>query len=166
MELWDAYNADGAKLGYDLVRGQEIPEGVYHIVSEVIIRHEDGMYLMMQRDFNKVGFPGMWEIGAAGSALKGETALDAAIREAYEETGIRCSELRQIFYIVHKEHRSIYWGYLGITDCSKDSVTLQEGETIAYKWLTERELKSFFYSDGCIDAQKERLSDFIASLEK
>lgn len=165
VELWDAYYADGTKAGFDLVRGQEIPEGIYHIVSEVVIRHRDGLYLLMQRDFDKVGFPGMWEIGAAGSALKGETALDAAVRETLEETGLRCSELTPIYHIVHDEQRSIYYGYLGINSGYKNSVVLQKGETIAYKWISESELIDHFYSDGCIPTQRERLRKFIEALK-
>lgn len=42
MELWDAYNEAGEKLGFDLVRGQKIPDGVYHLVCEVVVRGTDG----------------------------------------------------------------------------------------------------------------------------
>lgn len=34
MELWDAYSEAGEKLGFDLIRGKEIPEGAYHLVCE------------------------------------------------------------------------------------------------------------------------------------
>lgn len=28
-ELWDAYDKEGTPLGFDLVRGEPVPEGVY-----------------------------------------------------------------------------------------------------------------------------------------
>ena len=32
-ELWDAYDRDGNPLGFDLVRGEPLPEGAYHLVA-------------------------------------------------------------------------------------------------------------------------------------
>lgn len=51
-----------------LVRGEKIPDGLYHLVSEIIVRHIDGTYLLMQRDINK-HYGGWWEATAGGSAL-------------------------------------------------------------------------------------------------
>lgn len=68
-----------------MVRGEKIPKGLYHLVSEIIVRHQDGTYLLTQRDERK-DFGGMWEATAGGSALKGESPLDCAKRELYEET--------------------------------------------------------------------------------
>ena len=97
MELWDAYREDGALAGCNLVRGEEIPGGLFHLVSEIIVRHEDGMFLLMQRDFKKPNFPGLYEASAGGSALAGEKPYDTAIRELKEETGIEAIKLEQIY---------------------------------------------------------------------
>ena len=60
MELWDAYERDFNKIpNVSLVRGEKIPEGVYHLVCDIIVRHTDGSYLLMQRDRRK-HFGGMW----------------------------------------------------------------------------------------------------------
>lgn len=91
LELWDAYDNQFNKLdNIVLVRGDEIPDGIYHLVCEIAVRHTDGQYLLMQRDKRK-HFGGMWELTAGGSALKGELPLECAVRELREETGI-CSE--------------------------------------------------------------------------
>ena len=63
MELWDAYYANGTLAGFDLIRGEAIPEGFYHQVCNSVIKHEDGTYLMMQRSLEKEILPGKWEIG-------------------------------------------------------------------------------------------------------
>ena len=73
MELWDAYKSDGTLAGSTLVRGEKIPEGLCHAVSEVFVMHEDGSILLMQRDFNKPNYPGCWESGAGGAVKKGES---------------------------------------------------------------------------------------------
>ena len=60
MELWDAYDAHlNVIAGQVLFRGEKIPKGVYHLVSEVIVRHQDGTYLLTQRDPRKK-LGGMW----------------------------------------------------------------------------------------------------------
>ena len=66
MELWDAYDEKLNKIeGLTLVRGGEVPDGVFHLVCEIIVRHTDGTYLLMQRDPQK-HLGGMWEATAGG----------------------------------------------------------------------------------------------------
>ncbi len=140
MELWDAYDRNMNIIkGLVLKRGP-VPNGVYHIVCDIAVKHIDGTYLIMQRDYNK-HFGGMWELTAGGSALQGETPLECAKRELMEETGVTTSNLEKLGKIIHDEHNSIYFEYLCITDCDKSSITLQPGETINYKWISVKELK-------------------------
>ena len=140
MELWDAYDKDFQKIeGMILKRKERIPEGIYHLVSDIIVRHRDGEYLIGQRDARK-HFGGMWEATAGGSALQGEDALTCAVRELREETGIISDDLTEVGRVVSAENRSIYAEFLCITECAKDSIVLQEGETSAYKWVTREEL--------------------------
>lgn len=56
-------------IGSNLI--QTIADGMYHLVGEVIVKHIDGTYLIMQRDFKK-HYGGMWELTAGGSALLGK----------------------------------------------------------------------------------------------
>ena len=140
MEMWDAYDTQMNKIeGVTLVRGEKIPDGVFHLVCDVLVRHIDGSYLIMQRDFRKY-FGGMWEATAGGSAFKGETPLQCAKRELLEETGIVASQLEESGRMVSAEKNRIYVGFLCVTDWKKDEITLQEGETIAYKWVNVDEL--------------------------
>ncbi|MCR4727728.1 MAG: NUDIX domain-containing protein, partial [Lachnospiraceae bacterium] len=96
MELWDAYDSKLNRIdGMTLVRGEEVPDGVFHLVCEIIVRHTDGTYLLMQRDLQKY-LGGMWEASAGGSALKGEDPLSCAMRELSEETGIKADKLTEV----------------------------------------------------------------------
>ena len=136
MELWDAYNEKYEKIdGMTLVRGEKVPEGFFHLVSEVIVRHRDGEYLLMRRDARK-HYGGMWEATAGGSALRGEDARTCAVRELREETGIVSDKLTEVGSETSRETRTIYVEFLCETDVPKDSVTLQKGETSEYKWVT------------------------------
>lgn len=140
IEKWDAYDkyfnkiADGS-----LIRGEVIPDWVYHLVGEIIVKHTDGTYLLMQRDYKKQ-FGGKWELTAGGSALQGESPLECAIRELREETGIVCSDLKELKRVVHDGHHSLFVEYLCVTKCDKNSIVLQEGETVDYKWVNREDI--------------------------
>lgn len=51
-----------------------------------------------------------------------------------------------------------------MTDCDKDTITLQEGETIFYKWISEKDFKDFVNSEEMIDVQRKRLDDFLRKI--
>lgn len=154
MELWDGYHADGSPAECDLIRGEPIPKGLYHLVCEILVRHTDGDYLLMQRDFRKREYGGWYEASAGGSALKGEDKISCVKRELWEETGISDISLEEIGRSVSGD--TIYFSFLGITDCDKASVTLQDGETIACRWITEPDFVRFVHSDKMIAPQKNR----------
>lgn len=140
MERWDAYRVALEPMeGRTLVRGDDIPQDCYHLVCEVLVRHRDGSYLLMQRDPRK-RFGGQWEATAGGSALQGETPLECARRELLEETGIAGGELRELGRVVCEENRSVYVDFLCLTDWDKQDVRLQAGETSAFRWAFAEEI--------------------------
>lgn len=48
MEYWDAYDRNINKIkNKTLVRGKPIPDGIYHLVCDIAVRHIDGTYLLM-----------------------------------------------------------------------------------------------------------------------
>ncbi len=139
-EIWDAYDRDFNKIeNVTLVRGEPIPDGLYHLVCDIVVKHTDGTYLLMQRDLQK-NFGGRWELTAGGSALIGETPLEGAMRELREETGIASSDFKELRRVVNEQRHFVCVVYFCLTDCDKNSVTLQEGETIDYKWVTKEEI--------------------------
>lgn len=142
MEKWDAYDADFKKIdGKILIRGEEkdISDGVYHLVCNILVKHIDGCYLLMKRDYRK-HYGGMWEATAGGSALMGETPLQCAGRELKEETGIEAVTFTEVAREFNDKTHSVYVDFLCITNCEKEDITLQEGETIDYKWVSREEL--------------------------
>ncbi len=139
-EIWDAYDKEFNRIeDVKLIRGEVVPAGMYHLVCDIIVKHVDGTYLLMQRDYEK-HCGGMWELTAGGSALEGETPLECAARELKEETGIVSCDLQELGRLVHDGHRSLYVEYLCITDWDKNDVSLQKGETIDYKWVDKNVL--------------------------
>lgn len=165
MELWDLYNALGQRTGKTMARGNPVPEGYFHAVADVAVRHADGSFLFTLRDRNKPVFPGKWELGAGGSVIHGEEILDGARRELLEETGLIADALTPAFYIIRPENHTIYQGYLAEYAGNKDAVRLQEGETIDYRWLSAAETVAFMQSDDCIAPQRDRWQVLLHQLE-
>ena len=138
MELWDAYDRFGNLTGGTLERDRPVPEGLHHLVCCVLVQHADGEYLLMRRDLNKKNWPGYYEASAGGAVQKGETLLEGARRELREETGITAGEMKP--YFAARDADCLYGGYICRTECPKDSIVLQEKETIGYRWVSREEL--------------------------
>lgn len=133
-EYFDLYTADRRRIGRKIQRGAPIPHGEYHIVVQIMSVNSRGEILLTQRVPEKTS-GGRWEC-SGGCAVSGETSREAAVRELFEETGIRAytseislewslvtdSMLRD-FYIVHK-------------DVGLDRLVLQSAEVCAAKWVS------------------------------
>lgn len=161
MEIWDGYNIQEEKVGVDLIRGEKIPVGLYHGVVVVIVLHEDRTYLLMRRDYNKAVFPGKWEAGASGCLQKGEDFAAGAKRELLEETGIRGEKLKLIETFIKEEYQTIYKIYLHRCSIDKKAITLQQGETIDFKWISKEELLNIIKTDEFISPSVELMKRLI-----
>ena len=138
MEMWDACDRQGRKTGILVPRGPEMPEGLYHRVCGILVEHADGTYLLMKRHPQKETWPGVYEASGGGSVIAGEEPYEAALRELKEETGIEAETLVPLYEESRKQ--SLYYGYLCQTDWPKDLITLQEGDTVDYRWATAEEM--------------------------
>ena len=164
MELWDAYNRNGEKTGEILVRGEPIPEGRYHLVCEVLVRHMDGDYLCMIRSRKKPNYPLYPECTAGGSALMGDSPLDCIKRELREETGIEWEEFEEVNRTVRECYATIFHSYICTVDWPKDKITLQEGETEGYQWLSEEAFIELLNSGRMIPGQPERMKAWFRKM--
>ena len=156
-ELWDAYDENEKLLGFDLKRSQakSLPDGVYHVIVNVYTMTKDGKLLTTERSRNKT-YPLKWEV-TGGSILKGETAAEGAVRELYEETGIKISteDLIVLYSYVDKPKHAIYHSYLNLIE-KEVHVTLQEGETMDYMYVPYKEFDELVNSDRFVPSEQRR----------
>ena len=167
MELWDLYDEQGRKTGetWERSRAREIPEGRYHMVCDILIRHADGEFLLTLRDPGKDLYPGCLEASAGGSALAGETAEEAARREMLEETGLTPGTLELISVTWKPTSRSAVYAYLARVDCPKDAIRLQQGETAGYRWVGLPEFLRLIQEEPVLKIQYPRYKPYLDTLE-
>ena len=133
-EVLELYDRMKRPLGKTIVRGEEIPEGSYHIVVNIMTVNSRGKILLTQRAPQKSS-PGCWET-TGGSKLCGETERDAAVRELFEETGIRQTADDMIFCGCRRVKKWILSYFLTFAEEPEGGIRLQEGETSAYRWVS------------------------------
>ena len=161
MEIWDGYFRDGTRANIDLVRGDILPDGLYHMVCEVLVQHKDGDYLLMRRDISKSNYGGYYEATAGGSALRGEDKMACVKRELLEETGVVSENFKELGRFIYDDYKCIFYTFLCTTDCDKTSIALQNGETMSYKWVNETDFISFVNSKEIIEIQKNRYLNYF-----
>jgi 8-oxo-dGTP diphosphatase len=73
----------------------------YHQLANVIVRYGSKVLLLYRKT---EPFSNMWSLPGGGRE-EGETYIDAALRELYEETQIRANELKPLYVFLDHEHR-------------------------------------------------------------
>ena len=156
-EMYDACDQAGNPLGYALVRGDPIPEGVWHLVVEVFSVTAGGRVLVTRRHPDK-SWGGYWEYTA------GERPREAARRELLEETGIAVSE-EELHPVYVESRRSIegypciYHSFFQVFDPAEQTIRLQEGETVDFRLLPYDQFKEFLFTEEFTDPIRRRFLD-------
>lgn len=141
-ELWDLYDRDRRLTGKTHRRGEALAPGEYHLVVHVCIFNSAGQLLIQQRHPDKIGWPGYWDLSAAGSALAGEDSRAAAVRETREELGIEIDldEECPRFSVSFSGGFDDYW--MAECDLELDQLRLQPEEVSAARWVDPDEFKA------------------------
>ena len=150
MELWDLYNERRELTGRDHIRGEEVPQGYYHLVVHIWIRNSKGEYLMSQRSADRPTFPLMWEC-VGGSVVKGEDSLTGALRETQEEVGLTLSpeDGKLVYSVVGRVVSGVkFTDILDVWLFEYDGpVSLEDAttkEVVRTAWMTKEHIKELF----------------------
>ena len=160
MEYFTLYDQDRIPLGKQILRGEKIPEGEYHIAIHVCVFNSENKMLIQQRQPFKEGWSNMWDVSAGGSAIAGENSREAAQRELEEEIGLKIpfEKMRPIL-TVHFDH-----GFDDIYTVSSDvdvnDLKLQHEEVKAVKWASEEKILDMI-ADGTFIPYHEHLISLL-----
>ena len=132
-EIWDLYDGNGQKTGRTMVRGEEVPSGLYHLGVHIWPMNSRGEFLVQKRSMMVQWKPGIWAV-TGGSAVAGEDALTAARRELREELGVDAGEdeLRRIACL--RRTNSFCNVFVIRTDRPAEDFVLQKEEVCAVRW--------------------------------
>ena len=146
MELWDIYDIDRVRTGRVAQRGKPaseggLGEGEYHLVVHICVFNGRGQLLLQQRQKDKEGYPNLWDVSAAGSALAGENSAAAASRELREELGLVHDFTKERpFLTTHFERGFDDWYFIRI-EANINDLRLQPEEVQDAKWADLAEIE-------------------------
>lgn len=160
MEIWDLYTRDRQKTGQTIVRGTEIPEGLFRLVVHICIFNGEGQMLIQRRQTTKSGWPDLWDVTVGGHAIAGETSSMAAERETMEELGISIS-LREVRPALTPTFPNGFDDIYCIEqEVELSGLTLQEEEVKDVRWATKEEIFALI-DDGLFIPYHKSLIDLM-----
>ncbi len=110
-------------------------------VAGTVVRDSDGRYLMIQE--KRADIYGLWNI-PAGHQDPGETLQQAAIREAYEESGLQVKLLSSKPIYVGPTANKAHMFHAFPATIIGGSVNAPEDEVLQIQWLTFAEIKKLY----------------------
>ena len=133
QELWDIYDSSRNPTGRTAPRGP-LCIGDYHLVVEIWLMNREGHLLVTRRHPDR-SWGNYWEC-THGSALAGETSIQAAVREVREEVGILLDPKDGILLDSAREDRWFrdVWFFQGDFDFNR--LTLQHEEIAEARVIT------------------------------
>lgn len=91
-ELIDILNNKGQKTGKTALKSEAHKNGWHHATVHIWFFTVDKKILLQKRALSKKVFPGLWDISVAGHVGTGESILNSAKREVFEEIGLQLQE--------------------------------------------------------------------------
>ena len=85
----DVLTSGGIPTGVRKPKSEIHRDGDWHRAAHIWIIASDGRILLQRRSPRKENNPNLWDVSAAGHLSAGESAVEAATRETYEELGLK-----------------------------------------------------------------------------
>ena len=150
--------AEGQPTGIRKPKNEVHRDGDWHRAAHIWILSPEGHFLLQRRSFRKENNPGLWDVSAAGHLSAGESASEAAVRETFEEIGLRL-EPRELQWVATLSQISIlnnntYFDnefhevFIVRRDVDITSLQLDPEEVAEVKWVSELRPDDTFVPHG------------------
>jgi len=140
-------NKKGVFLGIATDPKEAMVADQIRLVSRVILKNDNGEYLLQKRADDMFIYPGFWDSSAAGHVDEGETPIEAAYRELVEEVGISDIDLVEIGQHYNEmEERSGYiskiFSHIFIGKFTGDikNLKLEPAEVTRVEWFSKHKI--------------------------
>lgn len=162
-ELVDMLTEDGKYIGKLVSKKESHQKGLCHGLIAVALIDDNGMLLIQKRAKNKKIEPNKWDLSAAGHIDAGESPEEAAVRETYEEIGIKIdkSKLKKIDTYLCKikldENTFInHFTYLYVVNqkFNVDEIKRQETEVDEIALVNKSEYQALFSKKQMVEGAK------------
>lgn len=165
-EIFDIYARDGKHLGS--AKKSECHSGnpgFYHKPVWIWIVNSKGNILLQKRSKTKKNFPNLWDMPSAGHVVVGETSIEGAIRETYEELGIKTNadDYEFLFEYIYDTGWELAQVYLLKLDINIEEFVLSHDEVETVKWVSYDEFIKILYSDEFVPIDIE-YKDMISNI--
>jgi len=150
VEWWDLYDSNGTPLGITHQRGIPLRPGQYHPVVGIFTVSSKGKLLLTKRHPEKSS-GGCFE-ATGGCITVGEEPYSSAVRELFEETGIKTDRLLPLStdIISLPGDPVICWSYILCKDINIKELTLQPEEVTEALWASPYLIDNLIPC-GCIE---------------
>ena len=174
MERIDVLTPDGRPTGVTKPKDEIHRDGDWHRAAHIWIIASDGRILLQRRSPRKENNPNLWDVSAAGHRSAGESAVEAAVRETYEELGLRI-EARELKLVATLRESCVlnndtYYDnefheiFVVLRDADINALELDPEEVAEVKWADELRPDSSFVPHAeeyaLITAMAARLSSW------
>ena len=142
-ELWQKYNDNGTAINGDGASADAFKDHPDFIMGNAHVwlwkRDINGVHvLLQQRSLTKTSKPGWFHISAGGHININETPLDAAVRETYEELGLKLNK-QSLHYvastrIIGRAPNDIAHVFLYKLN-GNEAFTYNDGEAESFDWV-------------------------------
>jgi len=136
----------------DVVELNESEEGLIKTYADMLIYNNNGEILLLKRTSKEEIAPNQWGL-AGGKVEIGETTEEAAIREAYEESGLEITNVKKLKEFVNDADSTSHY-YSGLAN----GEPMLSEEHIEYAWVKPSDIDNYDIIFGNTDRYKELIS--------
>jgi len=162
-EKWALFDINRLPLHEYANRGEDFPNGKFHIVIHACIFNSKGEMLIQHRQPFKEGWSNRWDVTVGGSAVGDETSSQALIREVEEEIGLKLPKNDYRPSLTMNFQYGFDDFYLIEMDVDQQTLHLQYEEVQAVKWASYEEVLRML-EDGRFIAYHRSLIELLFAL--
>ena len=166
-ELWQIYAPNGEPIpGAGWESAKDNPENydsdaIVGVAVVFLYRFNDGVleFLWQKRSEKVSRYPGYYDISAGGHINLGESLVEAAKRECFEEIGISVSteDLKYMTMIPFNKNR-FAWVYAVDWTGRGDEFLFNDEEVSEVRWVPYNDLEQFWRTETKPSLQKDKLT--------